>query len=215
MKKSFFGLVAFAMFSPFLVYGQTTKTEAVLKEFEIAMRAYRYNKWEEAYPIFKKLADMGEPKSQFWLGLEYVRGEYLPQDDKQGYQLFLKSAQTGYPDSQYSYGLILLDGKDNVVQKDVKQGIAYIEKAALSGLEDAQYVLCLDRDSYLSDVAKAYFWCLVQKSYISPEGPNSNMVEHIKFLETKLTRVQIQEIQARAAAFKPVEWQYPADLFDK
>lgn len=215
MNKLFFGLIAFTMFLPFLAYGQTPKTDAILKEYEAAMQAAKDGKEEEAIAIFKKLAEMGEPMSQVAMARLYMDedGEYLPKDEQQAYQLFAKSAKTGYPQALLGQGYLLLQGEG--IQKNIKQGIALIEKAASTGFYDAQVAACYFYDTDLHDGKKAYFWCSVAVHNLREHKSDILNNEMITLLEDKLTSHQIQEIQAKVAAFQPVEWKYPTDLFDK
>ncbi len=211
MKKSFFGLMVFAVFLPFLAYGESTKTQMFLRQYEEAMQAAQDGKSEESISTLKRLAAMGEPMSQVRIARLHLDGEYLPKDEPRAYQLFAKSAATGFPEAVLWQGYLLVQGQG--ISKDVKQGLALMEKAAQTGSYDAQFALCYFYDMELQDAGKAYYWCSVATGQAN--GSDTTVNAMINMLEMKLTPAQIPEIQTKAAAFKPVEWQYPADLFDK
>ena len=57
MRKRFFALIVFAIFMPFLAYGQAVNwDQSITQQLAAAMKADAMENYGEAFPIFQKLA---------------------------------------------------------------------------------------------------------------------------------------------------------------
>ncbi len=84
-------------------------------------------------------AAQGDAKAQLQLGLRYVEGDGVIQNDKEAAKWFALAAKQGLPEAEYHYGLMLLKGR-GVVQ-DYNAAFNWIEKPAKRGYAKAQYSL--------------------------------------------------------------------------
>lgn len=84
-------------------------------------------------------AAQGDAKAQLQLGLRYVEGDGVIQNDKEAAKWFALAAKQGLLEAEYHYGLMLLKGR-GVVQ-DYNAAFKWIEKPAKRGYAKAQYSL--------------------------------------------------------------------------
>ena len=73
------------------------------------------------------------------VGLMYVQGQGVPQDNRQAMEWFLKSAAQGYSMAQYRVGVGYMLGKG--VAQDKCQAVRWFRKAATQGNKEAQEAL--------------------------------------------------------------------------
>ena len=97
------------------------------------------NDWINA-PIseVQKAAEQGDTAAQRWLGLMYVGGEGVAQDEKQAAAWFRKAAEQGDASAQYNLGVMYEQGKG--VAQDYKQAVAWYRKAAEQGYASAHTI---------------------------------------------------------------------------
>lgn len=84
-------------------------------------------------------AAQGHAEAQLQLGLRYVEGDGVIQNDKEAARWFAAAAKQGLPEAEYHYGLMLLKGR-GVVQ-DYQAAFNWIERPAKRGYARAQYSL--------------------------------------------------------------------------
>ena len=105
------------------------------------------------------LADQGDAKAQYQLGMSYRNGDAATRDYTLSYQWLDKSAQQGYAEAQYALGLLHLAG-DGVLQS-FPVAFKWFERAAQQNHADAQYNLGrMYRRGYGVAVSnpQAYMW---------------------------------------------------------
>lgn len=106
-----------------------------------------------------KLADRGDAKAQFELGMAYRTGQTGPRDPGLAYQWLEKSAQQGYADAQYVLGAMHLAGEG--VLQNFPAAFDWFEQAARQNHAEAQFHLGrMYRRGYgvAVDNTKAYVW---------------------------------------------------------
>ena len=64
-------------------------------EFEAAVQAYAEGQHEEALRRFRPLAERGDHRAQYWLGVMYLEGKGVPKDDVRAYIWLSVAAQRG------------------------------------------------------------------------------------------------------------------------
>lgn len=84
----------------------------------------------------RPLAEQGNPKAQYSLGMMYLNGLGVTQDDQQAAILIRKAAEQGIAEAQYNIGEMYLDGAG--VSKDEQQATSWFRKAADQGHTEAQ-----------------------------------------------------------------------------
>ena len=100
---------------------------------------YLRGDFEAAILEWRPLAEEGDARAQYYLGLMYARGEGLPEDNHQAAQWFRKSAEQGNPQSQYHLGMLCANGKG--VPEDDRQAVHWLSESARQGDARAQFNL--------------------------------------------------------------------------
>lgn len=114
-KKLFLGVILIAF--PFFAVADHDLTDSVLDEV----------KYEKS------------PRAQYTLGLMYLQGREVDQDNKQAISWLGKSSKQGYSLAAYRLGKIYLD--DNVAKADLTLAVKHITQAAKKGYSPSQYLL--------------------------------------------------------------------------
>lgn len=108
---------------------------------------------------WQKAASQGNAEAQLFLGLMYLMGQGVPQDNRKALLWMQKSAAQGNAMAQLSLGGIYRAGK--VVTQDFAQAMDWWEKAAAQGNAEAQYNLGLMYalgEGVTQDYAQAIDW---------------------------------------------------------
>ena len=79
----------------------------------------------------KKLAEQGDARAQYNLGVKYDNGEGVIEDDKLAVEWYTKAAMQGYARAQYNLG-VKYDNGEGVI-KDDKVAVEWYTKAAMQG----------------------------------------------------------------------------------
>jgi TPR repeat protein len=101
-------------------------------------------------------ATQGDALRQLILGLQYERGEGVPQDKAQAAQLYRQAADQGLADVQYRLGLCYMNGAG--VPEDMAQAARLYQQAADQGLDGAWFgldILYEKGDGVPQDIAQA------------------------------------------------------------
>lgn len=61
--------------------------------FDVASKLYEQGKQAEALVILRKLADAGDARAQYLVGLDLLEGKYLKADNAQGFAYLLLAAE--------------------------------------------------------------------------------------------------------------------------
>jgi len=75
-------------------------------DFDEGVAAIRNHDYATAIKIFKTLAEQGNTKAQFNLGVMYYQGQGVPKDYKEAARWFRKAAEQGNADAQFNLGLM-------------------------------------------------------------------------------------------------------------
>ena len=95
--------------------------------------------YEKALRHFVPLAEKGDPKAQFYLGLMYDNGQGLPQDFAKSFNWWLKAAEQGNAAAQYNLGVMYNKGQS--VPQNCAKSVIWYRKAAEQGIAPAQHNL--------------------------------------------------------------------------
>jgi TPR repeat protein len=107
--------------------------------FDDALAAYRRGEFFVAADAFTKLAEQGDAKAQFNLGLMYYKGEGVRQDKFEAARFFRKAAEQGNAEAQANLGILYYNGDG--VQQDKVEAARWLRKAAEQGDAEAQSTL--------------------------------------------------------------------------
>ena len=113
----------------------------------------------EDIPSLKALAEEGDARAQNSLGWNYVYGQGVEMDNREGIKWYLKAAEQGYAKAQYSLGVIYREGEG--VLKDFKEAVKLFRKAAEQGYDNAQVnlgAMYANGNGVPQDNLTAYAW---------------------------------------------------------
>jgi TPR repeat protein len=96
-----------------------------------ADKAYVRGNYDKAVTDLQFLADGGDPRAQYDLGLMYDRGEGIPQSDADAMQWYERAAEQGEPRAQYNLGLMYLNGQG--IPSDMVRAYYWISLSANRG----------------------------------------------------------------------------------
>ena len=110
-------------------------TGAAADSYEDALSAFLRKDYALAAQLFRLIAEQGNAKAQYNLGLMYDKGQGLPQDDREALKWYRKAAEQGHARAQGNLGLIYAKGRG--VPQDFTRAYMWLNVAssALSGDE--------------------------------------------------------------------------------
>lgn len=94
----------------------------------------RWSEQDDPSDLLHKAARLGSASAQYALGAMYATGNCVPVDGAQSRRWYALAAAQNNPEAQYNLGLMLLDGEGGAVNEE--QGLAWLEKAALTSVHD-------------------------------------------------------------------------------
>jgi len=97
-------------------------------DFDEGVAAIRNHDYATAIKIFKTLAEQGNTKAQFNLGVMYYQGQGVPKDYKEAARWFRKAAEQGNADAQSDLGVMYAKGRG--VPKDYVTAYMWFNLAA-------------------------------------------------------------------------------------
>jgi hypothetical protein len=107
--------------------------------FEQSLAAYERKDYSTAFTGFRKLADQGNARAQFGLGVMFDSGRGIPKDEQQAMAWYRKAAEQGHASAQFNLGVMFANGRG--VPKDEQQAMAWYLKAAEQGDAISQFNL--------------------------------------------------------------------------
>jgi len=142
--------------------------------FNAGVAAYKSADFSAARQIFAALAEKGDARAEFAMGLLYDHGEGVTPDDAEALKWYRRAARNGNADAVFKYrevaeagdiqaqadiGALYLIGKG--VPKDYEKAQEWLQKAATESHPDACYNLAYIYDAGLlgnRNVANAILW---------------------------------------------------------
>src|SRR5260370_16437512 len=107
--------------------------------FEDAVDANARGDYVKALRLIRPLANDGDAAAQFNLGLMYITGHGVQQDDAAAALWFRKAAEQGYAVAQSNLGTLYLYGRG--VTPDDTEAVMWFRKAADQGDAVAEFLL--------------------------------------------------------------------------
>ena len=107
--------------------------------FEDAVDANARGDYVKALRLIRPLANDGDAAAQFNLGLMYMTGHGVQQDDSAAALWFRKAAEQGYAFAQSNLGALYRDGRG--VPQDDTEAVMWFRKAADQGEAVAEFLL--------------------------------------------------------------------------
>ncbi len=190
-QKITIGLVAVALF-----VGSMTAHAA---DFSAGYKAYQRGDYVTALQIFRQLADQGNARAQFSLGVMYNKGQGMTQDYAEAMRWYRKAADQDYVLALYNLGLMYSKGQG--VPQDYAEAARWYRKAAEQGYSAGQtrlgdmYVL---GQGVAQDYVQAHMWF----NLAAARGLKLAKVNRNR-LAKQMTPEQIAEARRLAREWKP------------
>ena len=140
----------------------------------------------------KKLADDGDAKMQFTVGMAYHLGQGTERDNEAAYTYFAKGSAQDEPQSLYCSGIYTMAG--TTVEKDDAKAVEFFRRSAEGGLPNAQLQLAkcyMEGTGVEADQAEGAKWLEAASNKGSQEGK-------YRLAEIKLHGVGIEKDEAAA-----------------
>jgi len=109
--------------------------------FEDGLAAYQRGDYTTALRLLRPLADKGDAKAQFSLGVMYDKGQGVTQDYTEALNWYHRAAEQGDAKAQFNLGAMYENGQG--VPPDHTQAVKWFRKAADQGIAGAQFNLGL------------------------------------------------------------------------
>lgn len=175
-------LVAMLMFAGF----------AYAADYEAGLAAYESGQYETALAEWQPLAESGDARAQFGLGMLYANGFGVEMNDSKALHWFGEAAARDHAEAQYRLGVMHQNGWG--VPMDDEAAAEWYEKAAKQGLTEAQVALgqvyaaeyCVRYDP-----VKAYKWYA-----IAAKLDDIDAVEKRDTLAQKLSPEELEQAKA-------------------
>ncbi len=158
--------------------------------FQDGEDAYANKDYATALHDFRPLADKGDARAEFILGVMYANGLGVPQDDKEAVKWFRLAADQGTAGAQYSLGLMYANGLG--VPRDHKEAVKWYRLAADQGHASAQTnlgAMYAHGQGVPQDDVMAYALCNLASSSAQTAATNRQS------LITRMTQAQIEQAQ--------------------
>lgn len=163
-----------------------------------AKSAYDSGDYTQAARLIRPLAEEGNAKAQFRMGVMYGMGQGVPQDDQEAVKWVRKAAEQGDALAQAALGDLYATGRD--IPQDNQEATKWIRRAAEQGDAQAQFNLGLMYDKgrgVPQDFIRAHVWYSIAGSGLSGDEGKAAM----KFRDSvvsRMTAVQIGQAQDMA-----------------
>jgi len=129
--------------------------------------AFERGDYPTAHQELRPLAENGDPKAQYYIGLMSYSGKGAAQDNAEAIKWIKPAAEKGIADAQYLYALLLEGAHTGPAGK--AEGVKWFTLASDQGHVDAQMKL-VDRylrgDGIRQDLVQAYAWCGVAHIHV-------------------------------------------------
>lgn len=156
-----------------LLYTQEVCRVTVSRFIE-ALNAYQQGKIQQAIDIWTNLAEAGDVRSQYNLGVLYDAGEVVPQNYWEAAMWFQKAAEQGFADAQFNLSIMYAAGQG--VASDMQQSLYWQHQAATQGHPDACYNLAktlTEGKDVVKDLEQAFFWYEKAADQAHPQAANN------------------------------------------
>ena len=168
-------------------------------DYKAGEDAYNRGDFATALREWRPLAEQGDARAQYNLGVLYRKGRGVPQDDVQARRWYEKAAAQGQAKAQYNLGTLYLNGGG--VPKDYQQALRWFRMAADQGEALAQTKIGImydDGQGVPHDFVQAHKWY-----NLAATNGDKPAAELRDALAKQMTPAQIAEAQQLAREWKP------------
>ncbi len=172
---------------------------ACTDDYETGVEAYQRGDYATALTEFRPLAQQGDARAQYNLGVIYSKGQGVPQDYAEALHWYRQAAEQGDASGQFGLGGMYLDGRG--VPRDYAEAVRWYRQAAEQGDARAKFNLSVmyrwGRGVPMDDV-QAHMWLSLAASQGEKRAPKRR-----DRLAKKMTPAKLAEAQRLAREWKP------------
>jgi TPR repeat protein len=182
------------VFKPVAEEPSAALTPVTLSAYQSGLAAAKAGDFIKANEEWAPLAETGNPRTQYHLGVKFQNGIGLPQDNKEAVKWFQLAAEQGLAKAQYNLGIMYFKGR-GVIQH-YKEAVKWYRLAAEQGLAEAQSNLGFMHEKgqgVPQDNAIAHMWF-----NIASANGNSKSGEWRDERAGLMTQADISKAQAKA-----------------
>lgn len=171
-----------------------------------ATAAYRRGDYAVALRLVRPLAERGNARAQYNLGVLHDEGRGVRQSHAEAATWYRKAANQGNAEAQFVLGILHQEGQG--VRKNFAQAATWFRRAAGQGNAGAQInlgVLYATGKGVGRSPAKAYQWFEIAVSRLpaAEKGARAMATRNCAIAAAKMTPAQIAKARASARAWKP------------
>jgi hypothetical protein len=190
-----------------LLVAGSAMAAARAEPFREGQVAFVHGDYATAFRLWRPLAEQGAPDAQFELGLLYLNGQGVAQDDAAAMMWFRKAADQGLATAQIRLGVMYESGQG--VPKDYGQAVHWYRMAADQGRSSAQFSMASAYGTgrgVPQDYVQAYkWWSLATKFFPGRETMHMpRSANGVDSIDQAMTPEQIAEARRLVAEWKPV-----------
>ena len=119
-----------------LPFASDARGESAEEMTQQAVKLFKKGDYTKAAPLFRKAAEQGNAKAQLGLGLLYLKGKGIRQDDKKAAEWYRKAAEQGNGIAFNNLAFMYFNGYG--VKKDILTVYALLLLSAKEGSEEAR-----------------------------------------------------------------------------
>ncbi|HHY1074096.1 TPA: tetratricopeptide repeat protein, partial [Haemophilus influenzae] len=120
-------------------FQSTAWADTLEQQFQQGLTAYEQSNYQTAFKLWLPLAEQGNAKAQYNLGVMYGNGRGVKQDYFKAVNWYRKAAEQGHADAQLNLGYMYEKGRG--VKQDDFEAVKWYRQAAEQGHADAQFNL--------------------------------------------------------------------------
>ncbi len=166
--------------------------------------AYKRGDYATALRELRPLAEQGDAKAQYRLGVMYHEGKGVPQDYAEAVKWYRKAAEQGNARAQHNLGVMYRMSQG--VPQDYAKALQWWRKGAEQGHATAQYKLGFmyrNGEGVSQDYVQAHMWFDLAASRFPPGEARDRAVKNRDTIAERMTPAQISEAQKLAREWRP------------
>jgi hypothetical protein len=162
---------------------------------------YQRGDYFAALRHLRPLAEQGDIRAQYTLGLMYHHGRGVPRSDPEAMRLFRLSADQGYAPAQFNLGVMYSEGQ--AVTRDEAEAVRWYQLAAEQKNPEAQYNLGVAHakgEGVTQSYVNAHMWFSLAAERFSKSEPRKYelAVRNRNLMAAKMTNEEIALAQKLA-----------------
>jgi len=179
-------------------------TARSVRGVDAADAAYEKGRYKAALRFARPLAEQGDARAQALLGLLYVKGRGVPQDDREAMKWFRSAADQGDATAQLQIGIMYYDGRS--VPQDYSEAARWYQLAAERGNPEAEYNLGIMYATGVGmpqDNILAHMWFNLAAAHFTSSVPRDRAARNRDAIARRMSPEEIAQAQELARQWKP------------